>query len=1119
MSWRVRFVCVLGLAPLLLAGTCWETEVEDPDEGNGLALGLVQVLSPGEVVEESAFEVEVRVRAPAWAFDPASDVTLNGMPLPLSARGPVHTAGVVPGEPLRDDNVLRVRVRHEQTGRVETRVHRFAYAPPGKARLFRMGEGDLLTGGPLVHNRAGDYRLENGAAIFVVQDVAQRDLYSVGGFGGNLIDAVLKSDPTADNFLEFQAMLNIETVVNAQTATILNDGQNGLAAVLETCGPDDLLDFVNPSSQLLGTPFTFPAGTNDTNQPIEGCTRYTLEPGFDAFVTVETEVFNTGAAPLRLFVGDWMNGGGELEQWVTPGGGLGAALFDQLDTLAFVGFGENTGVDYQYVSLPLPPPLDNRPSNFFSTSGVTVILHHISILDALLGAQSPFLIGAGQSRSYRRVFGVGNGSGSNAIDLADRLRGGTSGQLSGCVSVAGEPSEGAKVSVVTRDAAGAVQDVVNSFRTAAGPCPNFSGTLPVLPAGSPLSYAAAAAREGSPYENGTGDPEPVFKPLAVDPNVPASVEFDLPAPGRLCVAVFDESGAPLPARVTVVGFDPSPEPKIPGFSLLGFSGEDLGLFNDVSDDEPFGIVVAAYADASGQVAFDVEPGDYGVAVSRGTEYSLFTTDVSVAPGPCAGEIQARLTRVIDSPGFVSSDFHVHGIRSADSRITDRKRVLAFAAEGIENPVMTDHHVHTDLRPAIAAMGLSGFLTATIGEEITTFDYGHFNGYPYAIDPTRPSGGSTDWANPPAAFPQPAPGADFPSLGSYNQTPQEILVSARTQPTATAATTVQINHIGSHFDPLRIDTGRVPPASPPFDPLRGERRLSLFPPNLFAHFPALELWNGYDRNQQLEEFLDDRIGIWFNHLNQGLLTTAIADTDTHRFVNLRTAGARSWTASPSDAPWEIDPADVAGSVDAGRAVGGQGLYVQTRLLTSEGAADLTWSGSTEIGDDDGNVVLEIHVQSPSWAQWDEVRVYANADSVPTTTRRVGTQNFNTLFRAAAPQAHLVEGDCDPATKGDGDFDVTEVADVNGVAGAGRLEATLSVPFSVAEDTWFAVLVSGRDGFCEPMFPVYPADLDETSNATLADLLDGNRGEDGVMALGFTNALYLDLDGGGFQGKRE
>ena len=92
-------------------------------------------------------------------------------------------------------------------------------------------------------------------------------------------------------------------------------------------------------------------------------------------------------------------------------------------------------------------------------------------------------------------------------------------------------------------------------------------------------------------------------------------------------------------------------------------------------------------------------------------------------------------------------------------------------------------------------------------------------------------------------------------------------------------------------------------------------------------------------------------------------------------------------------------------------------------------------------------------------------------------------------------------------------------MNGVPGAGRLEASLSIPLSVAADTWVVVLVSGRDGVCEPMFPVYPADLNDASNTTLADLTDGNRGEDGVMALGFTNALYLDVDGGGFQGKLE
>ena len=46
-------------------------------------------------------------------------------------------------------------------------------------------------------------------------------------------------------------MLNVETVVNAQTIVVVNDGQNGTPAIIRACGPDDLLDFVNPSSQLI----------------------------------------------------------------------------------------------------------------------------------------------------------------------------------------------------------------------------------------------------------------------------------------------------------------------------------------------------------------------------------------------------------------------------------------------------------------------------------------------------------------------------------------------------------------------------------------------------------------------------------------------------------------------------------------------------------------------------------------------------------------------------------------------------------------------------------------------------------------------------------------------------
>jgi hypothetical protein len=1071
------------------------------------------IVSPVGDVNTFTFDIEVQIPTSNFTFDPATGLTLNFTPLVMTDMGGgLFAATVNAGAPLEETNVVIAKGVRISDNQAMTRGLEFTYDPACKATLKQMTGGDLLTGGPLVHNRVGDYKLENCGARIVVQDVDQRDFYSVGGFGGNIIDAELVSDPGNDHFLEFQPMLNIETVLNPDTATIINDGANGLAAELEVCGPDDLLDFVNPSSQVFAAGLVFPPQYDDNDQDVEACTRYTLEPGTDTFVKVDTTITNNGGTDLDMLVGDWMNGGGELEQWATPGKGLGAGLFDILDTLSFFGFGENAGSDYQYT----PIAFMGEDANFFSVSGVTIILHNESILDALLGGTPPFKVTAGNSETFTRYFGVGDGSGSNAIDLENEVKSIASETVDGCVSRNGTPLAGAKVTLGVLNA-GVIDDVVDTFVTKAGACPNYSGTIPVAAAGT---YGAAAAKNGTCYENGCGDPVPVVKAVDVSGG-PDTVNFDLPQTGEICVTVTDENSVGMPARVTVVGFDPSPEIVIPGVALLGFSGDDLGLFYDQGDVLPFGLVHHDYADASGSVSFEIEPGTYQVVVSRGTEFSTSTSTATVAAGACAGssDIAAQLTQVIDSSGYVSSDFHVHGIRSADSRITDRLRVLAFAGEGIENPVMTDHHVHTDLAPEIAAQGMGAFVTNTIGEEITTFDYGHFNAYPMLIDPSVPSGGSTDWG-----VGEPV-GADFPSAGAYGLKPEEIRDLAMTGANSiNGVTTIQINHIDSHFDPMRINTKAVPPQ----DQLNAVQRSRLrLPPepgggdNLFAHFPALETWNGYTRNHQNIEFLDQRIGIWFNHLNQGLLTTAIADTDTHKLVTTRTAGARSWTASPTDAIAGILPADVADSVDAGRVIGGQGLFVEARLLTSEGEANLEWGGSTEIGDDDGNVTLRIEVQSPSWAQWDTIKVFANSSTV--VTKNNGTiVPVPVLFKAGPPLATLVEGDCDPATldgADGGDFDITEVTNVNGVAGANRWEATVDVPVAAAADTWFVVVVSGTDGVCEPMFPVYAADLDDGSNATLGDLTDGNLGELGVMALGHTNALYLDVDGGGFKGPLE
>jgi hypothetical protein len=123
----------------------------------------------------------------------------------------------------------------------------------------------------------------------------------------------------------------------------------------------------------------------------------------------------------------------------------------------------------------------------------------------------------------------------------------------------------------------------------------------------------------------------------------------------------------------------------------------------------------------------------------------------------------------------------------------RTRALSFAAEGVENVVATDHDAITDLTPTITANGLGSFLGSTIGEEITSFDYGHYNAYPQGEDPTRVSNGSTDWGGAAPA------GLDFPAYGNHPLTPAQIEAAALAKPqNAGLETVVQINHIGSHF---------------------------------------------------------------------------------------------------------------------------------------------------------------------------------------------------------------------------------------------------------------------------------------------------------------------------------
>ena len=373
----------------------------------------------------------------------------------------------------------------------------------------------------------------------------------------------------------------------------------------------------------------------------------------------------------------------------------------------------------------------------------------------------------------------------------------------------------------------------------------------------------------------------------------------------------------------VVGFDPSPE-------VVLASADGTGLFYDQKE---------ALRSASPTSATPTR------RRARSSTSSPATTRSSSRAAPSTRSSRSRSPstrrRAGRRRGADRARHRHHRLRLLRlPRARHRQRRLAraptptasvqFAGEGVDNIIMTDHHAHTDLTPTIAALGFTPFVHATIGEEITTWDYGHYNAYPLLIDPTRPTGGSTDWA---VAAP---PGADFPSLRRlHRSTPAQIC--RRSPPPARPARPTRSSR-STTSTALRSAAASTPSLVPPqsFISAADKLRFRLDPNsgNLFHHFKALELWNGAGRGKQSRVPRSAH-----RHLVQpsepGPASRPRSPTPTRTSSCRSTAaGARTWTASPTDDPPAIDPADVARAVAAGRAVGGQGVYVQTRLRAGD-----------------------------------------------------------------------------------------------------------------------------------------------------------------------------------------
>ena len=138
---------------------------------------------------------------------------------------------------------------------------------------------------------------------------------------------------------------------------------------------------------------------------------------------------------------------------------------------------------------------------------------------------------------------------------------------------------------------------------------------------------------------------------------------------------------------------------------------------------------------------DLPPGQYDVIISHGPEYDAVFTSIEVARGIDA-TLEARLRRSVETPGWVSSDFHSHATPSGDNTSSQRGRVLNLLCEHLEFSPCTEHNRISTYEPHLKFFQSEHLMATCSGMELTgqPLPVNHQNAFPLAYRPRTQDGG-------------------------------------------------------------------------------------------------------------------------------------------------------------------------------------------------------------------------------------------------------------------------------------------------------------------------------------------------------------------------------------------
>ncbi len=742
----------------------------------------------------------------------------------------------------------------------------------GQARAGRID--DLSIVAQPAHGRQriakGDYLLINDKIAVTIEDKGISDGYA--RFGGE----ILAVDRVGDDGKPMGLSLYNETLagvtlqmIEPTSVGVLKDGSDGGEAVVRVVGPLKVVPFLDGPIKSL-----FPKSYD-----IVMAYDYALRPG-DEKVTVRAVVANTSPEALNFGVDrldkDEYYGFFHYSrtQMVTAEKGFG----DASGATTWVGFdGGPLGFAFVPTSKKLQYGFEQSGFVLYWDDGFMAPSCETTVADRMdIVAGGPEYDGLGEA--IRRAKG----------EPAWRAVTGT------LKDGAGAPVAGAWIHGV-----GAAGEYLTRTRTAA------DGTFTVH---APPSAAMTIVPQkiGYPPHQGIS--------VGAAENT-AMVSF---APHGVIHVTANEQGTnvPVPVRVQVI-----PQAALPPTPAA------FGVLDEVN-----GRLHQEFA-VTGDATLIVPPGDHRVIVSRGYEWEMLDTTVTVAAGETK-DVTASLVHSVDTAGVMCADFHIHSMFSADSSDSVVHKVKGAIADGLDIPISSEHEWVVDFQPIIQDLGLTQWAFGMPSSELTTFTWGHFGVVPLTPNDGALNRGAVDWVGK-------KPVDVFALVDSLPDKPALVVNHPRSA------------NIGGYFtaSSYKRDTG-------------------LGDPELFSdNFDAIEVFNSSDFEKNRATVVAD----WFSFLSFGKKVWAVGSSDSHHLRTSPVGYPRTCLYFGHDNPAQLTPSGVRDVVLAGTSTISGGLYMTVTGPSGERPGATVTAAA-------GTATFLVTVEMPSWISADTLETIVDGATV-------------------------------------------------------------------------------------------------------------------------------------------